>query len=64
MAHGNRGRKPATTTCLRTQQKVLELAEGSYAGLNHTHLAEVLAASRLDRYLESRPERGAVQSYS
>ena len=43
VAHGNRGRKPATTTCLGTQQKVRELAEGSYAGLNHTHLTEMLA---------------------
>ena len=40
VAHGNRGRKPATTTL--TQQKVMELAEGPYAGLNHTHLTEVL----------------------
>ena len=43
VAHGNRGRKPATTTCLGTQQKVRELAEGPYAGLNHTHLTEMLA---------------------
>ncbi len=41
--HGNRGRKPATTTCPRTQQKVMELAKGPYAGLNHTHLTEMLA---------------------
>ena len=43
VAHGNRGRKPATTTCPMTQQKVMELAEGPYAGLNHTHLTEMLA---------------------
>ena len=43
VAHGNRGRKPATTTCPRTQQRVMELAEGPYAGLNHTHLTEMLA---------------------
>ena len=43
VAHGNRGRKPATTTCPRTQQKVMELAEEPYAGLNHTHLTEMLA---------------------
>ena len=43
VAHGNRGRKPMTTTCPRTQQKVMELAEGPYAGLNHTHLTEMLA---------------------
>ena len=43
VAHGNRGRKPATTTCPMTQQRVMELAEGPYAGLNHTHLTEMLA---------------------
>ena len=43
VAHGNRGRKPATTTSPRTQQKVMELAKGPYAGLNHTHLTEMLA---------------------
>ena len=43
VAHGNRGRKPSTTTCTGTQQKVKELAEGPYAGFNHTHLTEMLA---------------------
>ena len=43
VAHGNRGRKPATTTCPRTQQRVMELAKGPYAGLNHTHMTEMLA---------------------
>ena len=43
IAHGNRGRKPSTTTDTKTQQKVRELAEGPYAGFNHTHLTEVLA---------------------
>ena len=43
VAHGNRGRKPATTTCPMTQQRVMELAEGPYPGLNHTHLTEMLA---------------------
>ena len=43
VAHGNRGRKPMTTTYPRTQQKVMELAKGPYAGLNHTHLTEMLA---------------------
>ena len=41
--HRNSGRKPAATTCLRTQQKVMQMAEGPYAGLNHTHLTEMLA---------------------
>ena len=43
VAHGNRGRKPSTTTCPSTQQRVMELAKGTYAGLNHTHLTEMLA---------------------
>ena len=43
IAHGNRGRKPMTTTCPRTQQRVMELAKGAYAGFNHTHLTEMLA---------------------
>ena len=43
VAHGNRGRKPATTTCPQTRETVRELAEGPYAGFNHTHLTEMLA---------------------
>ena len=43
VAHGNRGRKPITTTCPGIQQKVTELAKGPYAGLNHTHMTEMLA---------------------
>lgn len=43
IAHGNRGRKPSTTTDTGTQQRVRELAEGLYAGFNHTHLTEVLS---------------------
>ena len=43
IAHGNRGRKPSTTTDTGTQRRVRELAEGPYAGLNHTHLTELLS---------------------
>ena len=43
IAHGNRGRKPSTTTCPDTHHRVRELAEGRYAGFNHTHLTEMLA---------------------
>ena len=43
IAHGNRGRKPSTTTDTPTRQRVRELAQGPYAGLNHTHLTEMLA---------------------
>ena len=42
IAHGNRWRKPAGTTDAGTRQRVRELAEGVYAGLNHTHLTEIL----------------------
>ena len=43
IAHGNRGGKPATTTDASTRQRVQALAEGRYAGFNHTHLTEMLA---------------------
>ena len=43
MAHGNRDRKPSTSTSPETMQTVRELAEGLYRGFNHTHLTEVLA---------------------
>ena len=43
MAHGNGGRKPPTTTARAVQERVRELAKGVYAGLNHTHLTEMLA---------------------
>ena len=43
IAHGNRGRKPSTTTDTDTQQRVRELAEGPYTGFNHTHLTEMLS---------------------
>lgn len=43
IAHGNRGRKPARTTATDTRQRVVELAQGAYAGLNHTHLTEMLS---------------------
>ena len=43
MAHGNRGRRPSTTTCPEIQEKVIELATGVYSGFNHSHLTEMLA---------------------
>lgn len=43
VAHGNRERKPSTTTAAAVQERVRELAKGVYAGLNHTHLTEMLA---------------------
>ena len=41
--HGNRGRKPAHATSEDVLQQVLALAAGKYAGVNHSHLAELLA---------------------
>ena len=43
MAHGNRGRRPSTTTCSEIQEKVMALATGAYSGFNHSHLTEMLA---------------------
>lgn len=43
IAHGNRGRKPTTTTDTSTQRRVRELAEGPYMDLNHSHLTEMLS---------------------
>ena len=43
VAHGNRGRRPSTTTCPEIQEKVMELATGAYSGFNHSHLTEMLA---------------------
>ena len=36
VAHGNRGRRPSTTTCPEIQEKVMELATGAYSGFNHS----------------------------
>jgi len=41
--HGNRGRKPAHATSEDVLQQVVALAAGKYAGVNHSHLAELLA---------------------
>ncbi len=43
MAHGNRGRTPATATSPETQAQVMALAKGRYSGFNHSHLTEMLA---------------------
>lgn len=42
LAHGNRGRKSARAVREETKERVRELAQGTYAGLNHCHLTEVL----------------------
>ena len=43
LAHGNRGCRPANATSEETRQRVIALARTQYAGLNHTHLTELLA---------------------
>jgi len=43
LAHGNRGRRPANATSEETRQRVIGLAGTRYAGVNHTHLTELLA---------------------
>ena len=43
VVHGNRGRPPAHALPQEMRDRVRALATGRYAGVNHTHLAELLA---------------------
>jgi transposase len=43
LVHGNRGRQPAHTTAAAVRQRVQELAQTTYASINHQHLTELLA---------------------
>ncbi len=43
LAHGHRGRRPANATPEALAVDVVHLARTRYAGINHTHLAELLA---------------------
>jgi transposase len=43
LAHGNRGRTPANALSEELRQQVVTLAKGTYAGINHQHLSELLA---------------------
>lgn len=43
VVHGNRGRPPAHTLPKELRDQVRALATGRYAGVNHSHLAELLA---------------------
>jgi transposase len=43
LAHGNRGCRPANATSEEMRQRVIMLAGTRYAGVNHTHLTELLA---------------------
>ena len=42
LAHGNRGRRPANATLDSLATDVVVLARTRYAGVNHTHLSELL----------------------
>jgi transposase len=42
LAHGNRGRVPPNIVTEEQRMAVLELAKGTYAGFNHSHLTEML----------------------
>jgi len=43
LAHGNRGRVSTNATPAWMRQKVVAVAQGRYSGINHTHMAELLA---------------------
>ena len=43
LAHGNRGRRPLNAVAEETRERVVALARTRYAGLNHTHLTEMIA---------------------
>jgi len=43
LAHGNRGRTPVNATPLAICQQVVTMTTERYCGVNHTHLAELLA---------------------
>ncbi len=43
LAHGNRGRVPSNATATATGQQVVATVQEHYSGINHTHLAELLA---------------------
>ena len=42
LAHGNRGRIPANATPSALASEAVRLARSRYAGVNHTHLSELL----------------------
>ena len=43
LAHGNRGRRAANATPKMTSTGIVHLARTRYAGVNHTHLSELLS---------------------
>jgi transposase len=62
LAHGNRGRTPAHALDPALGQRVIALAQTTYAGLNDTHLSELLAEEAgisLSRHTVRRLRRAA-----
>ena len=62
LAHGNRGRTPAHALDPALGQRVIALAQTTYAGLNDTHLSELLAeeaGNSLSRHTVRRLRRAA-----
>jgi transposase len=45
LVHGNQGRSPWQAVSAAREARVLELAQGRYAGFNHQHLTEMLVES-------------------
>ena len=43
LVHGNRGRAPSNRRSEETRARIVDLATGRYAGVNDSHLAELLA---------------------
>src|SRR5207245_11566179 len=41
LVHGNQGRRPADRIADEVRARIVELATTTYAGVNHTHLAEL-----------------------
>lgn len=62
LVHGNRGRRSPRRVDETTRKRIVHLAQTTYAGVNHTHLSELLAereALRLSRQTISRLLRAA-----
>jgi len=70
LAHGNRGRVPWNATPVAMRQQVVVMVQECYRGINHTHLAELLAQregivlsrSTVRRFLRSRSAQPATQT--
>ena len=44
IVHGNRGRAPVHALTADVRSKIVAFATGEYAGINHSHLAELLGS--------------------